>query len=151
MSRSSVHSDIISDIKLPLVVNVMPDSIHKVEIPLVKTGGLTGKIILEENSKLDIFRNNQEKPIILVKLISEKESFLTQVNSKNEFSFKEIRPNTYKITAMVVGKEQQFSIENPERVLVVESGILQDVNFVLKPVERKIYFSNQVHELSLKK
>ena len=90
-------------------------------------------------------------PIVLVTLYNDKESYTTQMNSRNEFSFKEMKPDSWKIKVYMPGSQPLFTIQNPEQSLEIESDKLKQVNFNIQPTERKIYFSNRNYNISLNK
>ena len=142
---------VIAGIKTPLEVSVKADSTERVTIPLLKTGGLVGKVnfqVEERNLKL---ADNSKLPIVLVKLTNGDESFLTQINEKNEFSFKEIKPGNWSVSAFIPGKQEQFEVVNKEKNIVIGAEKLIQESFVVKSVERKIFFSGKDFKLITKK
>ncbi|OYU65428.1 MAG: hypothetical protein CFE22_13965 [Cytophagaceae bacterium BCCC1] len=142
---------IIAGIKIPLEVSVKADSTEMVTIPLLKTGGLVGKVnfqVEERNLKL---ADNSKLPIVLVKLTNGDESFLTQINEKNEFSFKEIKPGNWSVSAFIPGKQEQYEVVNKEKNVVIGAEKLIQESFVVKSVERKIFFSGKDFKLITKK
>ena len=148
---SSNKSGVVATTKFPLQVNVKADSTHTINIPFIKTGGVIGKINFEYTSKVHHVMDNDKTPMVIVTLYNEKESYTTQMNNKNEFSFKEMKPALWKIKVYIPGNQELFKIQNPEQTLEIESGQLKVVNFEIQPFERKIYFSNHNYNLSLNK
>ena len=142
---------VVSTTKFPMQVDVKADSISKINVAFIKTGGVVGKINFEYLSKVHQVVDTEKKPIVLVTLYNDKESYTTQMNSKNEFSFKEMKPDSWKIKVYMPGNQPLFTIQNPEQSLEIESDQLKEVNFNIQPTERKIYFSNRNYNISLNK
>ena len=142
---------VISTSKFPMQVEVKADSTTKINVSFIKTGGVVGKINFEYSSKVHQVVDTEKIPIILVTLYNEKESYTTQMNSKNEFSFKEMKPDSWKIKVHIPGNQPLFTIQNPEQSLEIESDKLKEVNFNVQPTERKIHFSNRNYNISLNK
>ena len=103
------------------------------------------------NSKVHQVADTEKIPVVLITLYNEKESFTTQMNSRNEFTFKEMKPDSWKIKVYIPGNKPLFTIQNPEQSLEIESDKLKEVNFNIQPTERKIYFSNRNYNISLNK
>jgi hypothetical protein len=151
MERSTMGVGVVANAKIPMEVIVRADSTQQVTIPLTKTGEIKGKIdfvAIEQVGTLDI---NKNKPLVLVKMMNGKESYVTQVNKNDEFSFKEIKPDKWKITAWIPGKQEQFDISNSEEAMVLGANQVKEVQLVIKPIVRKINFSQKTYNLSSKK
>ena len=132
-------------------VDVKADSISKINVSFIKTGGVVGKVNFEYNSKVNQVVDIEKIPMVLVTLYNDTESYTTQMNSRNEFSFKEMKPDSWKIKIYIPGNQPLFLIQNPEQTLEIESDKLKEVNFKIQPTERKIYFSNRNYNISLNK
>lgn len=130
---------VVATIKTPIEVEINADSTEKLIIPLIKTGGVIGRIEFENLPK----DTPSVKPIIYIKLSNEKESIITQMNDKNEFSFKEIKPGFWKLKAVIPGKTEQLEISNQEQEVEIESGKIKQHVFSVKTIERKIKFSGK--------
>ena len=142
---------VISTTKFPMQVDVKADSTSNINVAFIKTGGVVGKINFEYASKVHQVVDNEKIPMVLVTLYNDKESYTTQMNSRNEFSFKEMKPDSWKIKVYMPGNQPLFTIQNPEQSLEIESDKLKEVNFNIQPTERKIYFSNRNYNISLNK
>ena len=142
---------LISTTKFPMQVEVKADSISNINVAFIKTGGVVGKINFEYSSNVHKVVDIEKIPMILVTLYNDKESYTTQMNSRNEFSFKEMKPDSWKIKVYMPGSQPLFTIQNPEQSLEIESDKLKEVNFNVQPTERKIYFSNRNYNISLNK
>lgn len=141
---------IIPDSKGPVEVTVQPESKQTVELGFVKAGSIKGKVVVEGSEKRDEQTADFQKPVIIVKLSNETESFLTVVNDKNEFAFNEIKPGLWNVKAILKGDQKRFELVNEEQLVNLESGNVVQTTFVTRPVERKIYFSKQGFNLSSK-
>ena len=147
----SNKTGLISTTKFPLQVNVKADSNSKVNVAFIKTGGVVGKINFEYKSNVHRVVDTEKVPLVLITLYNDKESYTTQMNNRHEFSFKEMKPDSWKIKIYIPGNQPLFTIQNPEQSLEIESDKLKEVNFKIQPTERKIYFSNQNYNISLNK
>ena len=151
MERSTMGAGVVANTKIPMEVIVKADSTKQITIPLTKTGEIKGKVdfvAIEQVGTIDIHKN---KPLVLVKMVNGKESYITQVNKNDEFSFKEVKPDNWKITAWIPGKQEQFDISNSEEALVLGANQVKEVQLVIKPIVRKINFSQKTYNLTSKK
>ena len=142
---------VISTVKFPMQVDVKANSTSNINVSFIKTGGVVGKVDFEYPAKVHQVVDTDKIPMVLVTLYNDKESFTTQMNSKNEFSFKEMKPDSWKIKVYIPGNQPLFTIQNPEQSLEIESDQLKVVTFKVQPTERKIYFSNRNYNISLNK
>ena len=142
---------VISTTKFPMKLEVKADSTTKLDVSFIKTGGVIGKINFDYSAKAQKVMDNEKIPLILVTLYNDKETYTTQMNSHFEFSFKEMKPDTWKIKVHIPGKQPLFTIQNPEQTLQIEPDQLKEVNFKVKHTERKIYFSDRNYNISLNK
>jgi hypothetical protein len=149
LSNESRIAGVVSTVKTPIEVNIKADSTEFLTIPLIKTGGIIGKIDFGEGGKEK--RDPSVKPLIYIKLYNEKENFVTQMNDRNEFSFKEIKPGSWKLKTIIVGETQQFELLNQEQDVEIEAGKIKTTVFSGKTIERKIQFSGKSFHLSTEK
>ena len=148
---SSIESGVTTLVQTPLEIIVKSDTIYKIAIPLTKTGAIVGRIIFQKSESIGAVDISIQKPVVLVKLYNEKENFLTQVNGKDEFSFKEIKLGKWKVLAWIPGQLDQFSILNSDQYIDLTADIGKEVLIKIMPKERKIHFSNKTHQLSIKR
>ena len=147
---SSIESGVITSLQTPLEIIVKSDTIYKIAISLIKTGAIMGRIIFQKSESIGAVDITKQKPVVLIKLYNEKENFLTQVNGKDEFSFKEIRLGKWKVLAWIPGQLDQFSILNSDQYIDLTANLGKEVLITITPKERKIHFSNKTHQLSTK-
>lgn len=146
MHKATQHAGVIPTVKMPLEVFVAKDSTSYIEIPLSKTGGVNGKVNLvkPEDSKA-------EMPVLLLKLYNGKTSFLTDLKQNGEFSFKEVIPGIWNIKAFFSVENPGYIIEMDEQEIEIKADKSEVVSFTVKPRERRIFFSDQNFQISLKK
>ncbi len=150
LDKSSMSAGAVAGIKTPIEINVSADSTQSVEIPLLKSGGVEGTLnfvaVDEEKAK----KQSPAKPVILIKIFNDTESFLTKANGKNTFSFKELKPGSWKIKAWFPDNQNQLTIENPEQSIEISAGIINKIAFNVLENQRKIHFSNKNYQVVLK-
>lgn len=146
LKKDYQHAGVISTVKMPLEISVVKDSTSYIEIPLSKTGTVSGSVTLENsvNSKIDL-------PFMLIKLYNDKASIITDLKPDGEFSFKEVIPGIWKLKAFFSGENTGFLIEMDEREIKVTADKNQTVHFTVKQRERRILFSDQNFQISSKK
>ena len=146
MPYNSSLVGVVSTLKTPIEARIKADSTVFLTIPLVKTGGVVGSVNFE-----NIEKSSLEKPIVYVKLFNATESFVTELNNKNEFSFKEMKPGLWKLKAIILGKNEQFEILNAEQDIEIESDQIKKSSFLVKTIERKVQFSGKSFHISSQK
>lgn len=149
LDKTTIQKGLIPMSKLPLKIEVKPDSTKSVKISMTKTGSIEGKIDFIKGN--NISNEYKEKPIVIVKLTNDKETFYTQLNKNDMFSFKEMKPQNWKLTAYFPNVEDRFTIINGEQSVLIQIDSTKFVNMQVKPVERKIYFSSNNFNLVTKK
>ena len=149
--RSSMEKGVIVGVKNPVEVRLKADTVVNITIPLTKTGNIVGKINFIKSDAVGVIDITQQKPVVLLKLFNDKESYLTQVTKKDEFSFKEIKPGKYKVIAWVTGKADQYTISNTDQEMELSANQTREVSISITPTVRKIQFSNKTIQLSTKR
>lgn len=149
--RSSMEKGVVLGVKNPIEVVVKSDTASNISIPLTKTGNILGKVNFIKSDAIGVIDILQNKPLVLVKIFNEKQSFLTQVNKNDEFSFKEMKPGIYKILAWIPGKTDQFTINNSDQELELNANKTREISISITPAIRKIQFSNKTIQLSTKR
>ena len=129
------NNDIITENRLPLMVNVKADSTHKVVVKLSKSGAITGYINTPEDNSAHGLST------VFVKLYNDTESFLTTPNNKGYFSFKQIKLGEYKLKVWVPGKEQEYIVDMPEQQVIIEEDKEKAYAINVRPKEKKIHFA----------
>ena len=149
--NESGSEGVVPVVRMPMLVDVRPDSLSVVEIPLTRTGSIEGRIEFLKAKQNGLSSVLTEKPTVLVKLHGENGSYLTELNDKSEFSFREIRPGNWEISVFIPGSQDRFVVEDSNRQLTVETDKTLDLTFRIKPNEKRIHFSERNFEVSVKK
>lgn len=138
------------ELRTSLEIEAKADSTHMLQIPLIKTGGVIGKVKLEIDERNQVINAGKPKPQILLKIQNNEESYLTKLNEYQEFSFKEIKPGEWKITVLLTSNSEGYEVLEKEKIINIEPEIISKADFVVKQSERKIYFSSKEFKLSAK-
>lgn len=142
---------LLPNIKCPIPVKITLDSTSIVKIEMVKTGGVEGKINFEISDRIKSLSNGDIVKNVIVKLYNDSESFLTQINEKGDYSFKEIKPGNWKLLAILPSNLEEFEVLEKEKNINIKSDLLLHEHFAVKSKERKIIFSDKDFKLSLKR
>ncbi len=149
--RSSLQAgDVLSD-PTPVEVNVKADSTTVVNIPLIKSGKIVGKVIFEKGTKNESEEADPKRPLVLVKLYNEKETHMNRVNDEGLFSFKEVAPGNWSILVSIPGNQNNYIIDNSTGTVEVKSESSHELVFKIRPLERKVHFSENKFYLGVKK
>lgn len=149
---TDVGFGVIPTVKTPILITTKPDSTMKIKIELTKTGSLEGEVKFINNNKAGTENIEVNKPIVLVKLFNDNESFITQVNEKNKFLFKELKPNNnWNLKVWVPMKENEYTIKQTDQQVKISPDSLSLTSVSIVPNERKIYFSQNNFNLISKK
>jgi len=143
LQRTQTADGVVPLVKIPMEIVVRKDSVSYLEIPFSKTGGLKGRVKLTEED------SPQKRPLILLKLYNDETSFLTDLKEGNGFSFKEILPGTWKLK--VILQDSGYEAEIEEQAVTIVPDETGEIELVIRARERKIFFSNQNFQISLKK
>jgi hypothetical protein len=141
---------VVPTVKIPVEVVVKADSTAVVQIPLTKTGGVIGKIFFLDSAQ-NLVNTPLSKPTIFLKMSNGKERFMTQMTDKNEFSFKEMKPDRWQIEAVLVNNTDQFELLNTEQEVVIEANQLKETTFSVRTLTRKIQFSGRNFQIKAEK
>ncbi|TLV03874.1 hypothetical protein [Dyadobacter luticola] len=151
VQNKSREEGVIPNITIPMYLDVKADSTKEVDIPFTRTGSIVGKVDFVKPGQNGLSAVFNDKPTVLIKLSSENTSFLTEPNEDGYFSFKEMKPGNWTISAFVPGNQDRFVIEDASRPLDVEMDKNMNVVFRVKPNEKRIHFSDKSFEVSVKK
>lgn len=148
IDRTSVPQGVITDLKLPLEVDLKGDSTKQINLSLTKTGSIAGRVLF-------INADNDEKngrPSVLIKVSNDEETFYTKVNKDNEFSCKQVKPGKWLITASVIGGNQEdYSITDATQSIEVIVDDRTEVEFTIENYKRTIEFAPTTFNLIEKK
>ncbi|WAC14700.1 hypothetical protein [Dyadobacter pollutisoli] len=151
VQNESKQVGVIPNIRIPMYLDVKADSVKVIEIPFTRTGNIIGKVDFVKPSQNGLSSVLSEKPTILIKLSNETTSFLTELTPEGKFSFKEMKPGNWNISASIPGSQDRFIIEDANRSLHLEIDKTMDIIFRVRPNEKRIHFSERNFEVSVKK
>lgn len=137
-----------SEKKTPLEVDILADSTVYLEIPLVKTGGVSGELDFRITDKYQYTKEDQSKPVVLAKLTNGEETYITSITKNDTYSFKEIKPGDWKLTVYIPGNQKDYEVLNNVSSVKIESSKVEMVNFTLVSIDRKIQNTGQQFHLS---
>jgi len=149
--NASRNDGVVPGLRMPLFVHVKPDSLHILEIPFTRTGCISGKVDFLKPGQAGLSSVFNQRPTVLIKLANETSSFLTELNDKDEFSFKEMKPGNWTLSAFIPGNQDRFVIEENQIELDIETDKTMKIVFKVRPNEKRIHFSEKTFDLSIKK
>lgn len=120
-----------------LELSVEKGRVHSLDIPLLKAASVLGKVSYP----------GAERPLILVKLYSQKGSDLTDIRTDGSFSFKMLKPGEYRLQVYLVDQDANFTWKQANEIsFTLTEGEEKNLVFNLMPKERSIQFqSSPVH------
>lgn len=151
LESNSKNDGVVPTVKMPMFIEVKTDSIKIVEVPLTRTGNITGKVEFLKANQNGLSFVLSQRPTILVKLANETESFLTELNDKDEFSFKEMKPGDWTLSAVIPGSQDRFVVDDNEKQLSLDMDKTMNIVFKVRPNEKRIHFSGKSFDLTIKK
>ena len=149
--NESKHDGVVPNVKMPMFVDVKADSLKILEIPFTRTGGITGKVEFMKPNRSGLSSFLVQRPTVLIKLANETTNFMTELNDKDEFSFKEMKPGNWTLSAIIPGNQDRFVIEENQKQFEIAIDKTMTVVFKIRPNEKRIHFSEKSFDLSIKK
>ncbi len=148
--RSSMQIGDIPAIATPLEIEIKSDSSYYVDIPFSKAGIVMGKVMFEKSTQTRTKELLTNKPTILAKLYNDTESYVTKVSDKDTFTFKEVKPGPWKVMIWIPGHGEKYKIDNVVSDVEVTEEASHELFFKVKPIERKIHFTENNFYLGAK-
>ena len=148
IDKMTVPKGVITNLKLPLEVDLKGDSTKQINLSLIKTGTIVGKVLFT-NIQND---EGKGKPSVLIKVSNDTETLYTRVNKDDEFSCKQVKPGKWLITASIIGGNQDdYSIIDATQSIEVEADGRVEVEFTIENYKRTIEFTPTTFNLEEKK
>jgi len=138
IDQKSLPKGVITNLKLPLEVDVKGDSTVQINLSLTKTGTIVGKILFVniENDE------DKGKPSVLIKVTNDIETFYTRVNKNDEFICKQVKPGKWSITASINGGNlDDYTISDATQSIEVEVDKSVEVEYTIENYKRTIEFN----------
>jgi len=149
--NESKNDGVVPNVRMPMFVDVKADSLKIIEIPFTRTGSITGKVEFMKPNQTGLSSILGQRPTVLIKLANETTSFLTELNDKDEFSFKEMKPGNWTLSAIIPGNQDRFVIDDNQKQFDIEIDKTMKAVFKIRPNEKRIHFSEKSFDLSIKK
>ena len=144
LDKSSMGLNNTIDTKWPLIVEVIPDTTKRLVMQSIKTGQLSGSIVLkDENTTKKINLEN-----VLIELYNDHFSKLTTTDDKGNFSFARLKEEEYAIRIISKQISRNFSIKNHESTVAVRIGEDTSYTFQLAEKKKRIRFQEGIIVLS---
>lgn len=139
VNKSSIGFGNIVSGNAPIYVNVEANKTGSVEILIVKTGGIQGKVIAyDKEEDHTAFLSN-----IVVEVYKDQFSKLTSTNKFGEFNFSELEEGDYALKIKSEELSKNFMIQNTSSQLTVKKGEDASFTFLLEPKKKKIEFQKE--------
>jgi len=138
IDQKSLPKGVITNLKLPLEVDLKGDSTSQINLSLTKTGTIVGKVLFTniENDE------GKGKPSVLIKVSNETETLYTIVNKNDEFTCKQVKPGKWSITASINGgNPEDYSISDATQSIEVEADGSVEVEYNIENYKRAIEFN----------
>lgn len=147
IDNTSLPKGVITNLKLPLEVDIKGDSTKQINLSLTKTGTIVGKVLFNIDSDED-----KVKPSILIKVTNDTETLSTRVNKDDEFSIKQVKPGRWQVTASIIGGNQDdYSISDGSQSIEVGVDDRVEVDFTIEKNKSTIEFNTSTFNLFEKK
>lgn len=141
---SSIPKGVITNLKLPLEVDLKADSTIQINLSLTKTGTIVGKVLFSniENDE------GKEKPSVLITLSNDTEKLNTRINKNDEFTCKQVKPGKWLITASIIGgNPEDYTITDAAQSIEVEADGLLEVEYTIERYKPTIEFTPSTFNL----
>lgn len=147
IDNTSLPKGVITDLKLPLEVDIKGDSTKQINLALTKTGTIVGKILFDIDND-----EGKGKPSVLIKVSNDKETLYTRVNKDDEFSCKQVKPGKWSVSASIIGGNQDdYSIADATQYIEIGVDDRVEVDFSIEKNKRTIEFNSSTFNLIEKK
>lgn len=148
IDQTSLPKGVITNLKLPLEVDLKGDSTSQINLSLTKTGTIVGKVLFAniENDE------GKGKPSVLITVSNDTEKLYTRVNKDDVFSCKQVKPGKWTITASIIGGDpEDYTITDATQSIEVEADGSVEVDFTIENYKRTIEFNPSTFNLIDKK
>lgn len=141
IDQRSIGVKDLTDKKLPLEIVVNPDLTTKVEIGMVRAGGIKGKVSVKKVSRMVQSSNEDYSlPRCIVEITNGDEKYMTQTDSKGRYLFSTVRPGKWTVRIIPTYWKSKFKVNEPQFEIDLTAGVEEKVDFSLTPKYRQIRF-----------
>ena len=144
IDKTSLPKGVITDLKLPLEVDLKGDSTKQINLSLTKTGTIVGKVLFGniENDE------GKGKPSVLITVSNDTEKLYTRVNKDDEFSCKQVKPGNWSVTASIIGgNPEDYTITDATQSIEVEADGRVEIEYTIENYKRTIEFNPSTFNL----
>ncbi|AWV97394.1 hypothetical protein DJ013_04085 [Arcticibacterium luteifluviistationis] len=143
LDKSSMGLENTIDTKWPLMVEVLPDTTKRLVMKSIKTGQISGSIVLNDENTKKISLEN-----VLIELYNDHFSKLTTTDKKGSFNFAQLKEEDYSIRIISKQLSKSFSIKNEKSTIAVRVGENTLYTFQLAEKKKNIRFQDGIIVLS---
>ena len=135
VEESMLQDGVITSKRIPYEVNITGSEKANLNIELVKSGGINGKLDIENPESYNLKA--------YIKVYNDEFTYFTETTKKGNFKLSNIVPGVYKIEVLGFRENNKIFDKNNSFQFTVESGVVHNNNFKLKLKTRKIKFKNK--------
>ncbi|MHB1107647.1 MAG: carboxypeptidase-like regulatory domain-containing protein [Lutibacter sp.] len=137
VDQSTLDQGVITLEKAPYEVIILDNKMALLNIHLVKSANIYGKLEVDNNQSNDYSLQGY------IKIQNDDFTYYTESNRNGEFKFQQIVPGNYKMTLLRLKENDKlFDVDNNTQVNIAE-GESSDVNIRLKIKAKRIKFNNK--------
>lgn len=150
IDKGSLGIGLITDVETPLAVEIFPTTTNYVNIEILRSGAISGRVNVDLTKKPGI--DDEPQPLKIIKATNGDRELLTYTDDNGNYSFKAILPGEWTVRVIEdAGTQRKWSVFNNNQKVDVAPSETEKVNFEVGKKERKIKFSNQSVNLKIKK
>lgn len=133
----------------PIEVQVKNDSVHALRITIARTGIINGIVQLVDqngNRKID---STLVFPTIFIRIQNDQGSITTKVNALGEFSFSDVVPGSWNLSAWLVNNQNTFQLVDANQNIQVNPSKTVDIAIGLQSLQRKLVYGSKSFQVRL--
>lgn len=150
LDQSTYNRNYITEQTIPLEIQITARKTDSLTINLIKPVRIYGKITYQETAQIQSNGFKNKLPQLILKLDSGVDQFFTIVNENGTYNFSEIRPGEWNLSIVTKGLENKFEFVDSIKTIMLNSGVNQTIDFLVKDKTRKINIKNNNLQLKTK-
>ncbi len=131
----------------PYLIDVTPNKDTFLTLHLGKTGGVIGQVKFKKTVKIQSEKFIKKLPRVIVKIQKGTTKFLTKIDEKGNFEFKELTPGTWTIELLVKNLIKDFKFDKVKTEVEISSNNNSIVTFNVSNKNRFIKKSKKKFKL----
>lgn len=132
---------------LPYKIDIIPNKESQVILNIGKTGNLLGKVKIKKSTKTQSAIFIKKLPRLIVKVYKGNTSYLTKINEKGNFEFRELTPGEWTVELLVRNLTKDFSFDRIKQTVKIVSDKSESILFNVRQKNRKIKKSKKKFKL----